>query len=89
MVLCPALLRPETDCVGEDQQQTKITEPPSRQKGLYQITGLQLSKEHFKNKGKFVKGTGWVPDTMTDWSTDRRSEDIFDFDATVLVCIFH
>jgi hypothetical protein len=35
MVMSPAGLRPENDCVGEDQQQLQMTGPSSCQKGCY------------------------------------------------------
>jgi hypothetical protein len=57
MVLSPAGLRPEKDCVGEAQQQKQITDPSPRQKGLHKITNPQLSKGNFKEKEKLVKGT--------------------------------
>jgi hypothetical protein len=71
MVLSPAGLRPERDWAGEDQQQLWITDPSSRQRGRYKITIPQLSKEHFKEKEKWVAGPRWVPDTKKNWATDR------------------
>jgi hypothetical protein len=73
MVLSPVGLRPERDCTGENQQQHKISDPSSRQRGRYKKARLQLSKEDFKEKEKLVAGPRWVPDTKTDWSTDCRS----------------
>jgi hypothetical protein len=73
MVLSPAGLGPERDCAGEDQQQHKITDPSSRQRGRYKITHPQLSKENIKDKEKLFAGPRWVHDTKTDWPTDCRS----------------
>jgi hypothetical protein len=73
MVLSPTGLRPEQDCAGEDQQQQEITDPSSCQRGHYTVTNPQLSKENFREKEKFVAGPRWVPDTKTDWPTDRWS----------------
>jgi hypothetical protein len=73
-------LRTERDCAGEDQQQQQITDLSSRQRGRYKISNSQLSKENVKEKEKLVTGPRWMPDTKTDWPTDRRSYDNFDFD---------
>jgi hypothetical protein len=43
-----------------DQQQQYITDPSSRQRGYYNITNPQLSKENFKEKEKLVAGPRWV-----------------------------
>jgi hypothetical protein len=56
MALNSAGLVPERDCAGEDQQEQLIAYPSSRQRGRYNITVPQLSKENFKEKEKLVTG---------------------------------
>jgi hypothetical protein len=34
-----------------------------------------------------VAGPRWVPETKTDWPTDRRSKDIFDFDVASIFTV--
>jgi hypothetical protein len=54
------------------QVELTITDPSSRQRGRYNITNPQMSKENVKEKGKLVAGPVWGPDTRNDWSTDCR-----------------
>jgi hypothetical protein len=48
VVMSPAGLGPENDCAGEDQQQLKMTDPSSRQRGCYIRT--ITANVHLENK---------------------------------------
>jgi hypothetical protein len=71
MLISPVGFRSEKGCAGDAHQQLNNTAPTS-QRGRPTSTNPQLSK----NKGegeKVVGGPRWMPDTKTDWPTDRRS----------------
>jgi hypothetical protein len=64
-----AVLGAERDCVGKAQQQLSTTDQSSRQEGRPTLTNPQLSD----SSRNMVMGPRWVPDTKTDWPTDRTS----------------
>jgi hypothetical protein len=72
--MSPVGLRSEKGCAGDALQKLKITDPTSRQRGRTTSTNPQLSNDNScEGGGKLVVGPRWVPDTKTDWPTDRRS----------------
>jgi hypothetical protein len=59
---------------GDAQQKLKTRDTTSLQRGRYTSTNLQLSKNNQREKEeKLVADPRWVPDTKTDWPTERRS----------------
>jgi hypothetical protein len=79
MIMSTAGLILEEDCPGEAQQQLKSTDPTSRQRGR-PISETRNCLKVIKKEGeKLVAGSRWMPDTKTDWPTDRRSQYNFDF----------
>jgi hypothetical protein len=73
MVMSPAGLRAEKDCAGENQQQLETTDLTSRQRGTPHQQTRNCLKNNKRKKKKLVPGPKWVPDTKTDWISDRRS----------------
>jgi hypothetical protein len=69
MAMSPTGLGPENDCAGEDQQQLKITDPSSRQRGRPKSTNPQLSD----NNQDLNVSPKWVLYSKIDWPADRRS----------------
>jgi hypothetical protein len=55
MILSPAGIKPEKDCTGEADQEKRITDSSSRQRGRNIIINAERSKEIFKEK-KLVTG---------------------------------
>jgi hypothetical protein len=52
----------------------KTTDPTSRQRGRQHQQTRNCLEIIRKNEGrKLVASPKWVPDTKTDWPTDRRS----------------
>jgi hypothetical protein len=67
MVMNLVGFRPEKDCTGEAQQQLKITDPTSRQRGHLTSTNPELSEIVLKKEGeKLIAGSRSVPDIKTD-----------------------
>jgi hypothetical protein len=88
MAMSPVGLRPKTGGAGEAQQQPVITGPPSCQRGctiLKKTANVKINSKEVKEK--FVMGSRWRPDTRTDWQTDCRSLDNFDFDFDLSITV--
>jgi hypothetical protein len=64
-----AVIGSENGCVGKVQHHLQTIDPPARQRGRHATTNLQLCGSN----SNLVMCLKWVPDTKTDWPTDRRS----------------
>jgi hypothetical protein len=62
--------------------QFKITDPASRQRKRPTSLNQKLSKNNSRKEEKLVAGPKGVPDTKTDWPTDRRSYYSFNLNLT-------
>jgi hypothetical protein len=83
MVSSTAGLGTECDCAGEVQLQVQSTDPLYRQGMRHILKNHKCLKIISVNgREKIVVGRSWWPDTRTDWPTDHRSCDKFDFDHT-------
>jgi hypothetical protein len=64
MLMSPVGHKPEKGCAVDAQQNLKITDPTSRQRGRSTSINPKLSKN--LEWEKLVAGPRWVPDTKTD-----------------------
>jgi hypothetical protein len=71
MIMCPAGLRSEKGCAGDDRQKLKRTDPTSRQRGrpTQQTRNCQkkIIKERKEKIGRGSQMCAWHQDVLADW----------------------